>query len=70
MALVAKNPLADAGDIRDPDSIPGSGRSSAEGKGHPLQYFCLENPIDKGASLMGSQREESMGSQNKVSGFS
>ena len=33
----------------DPDSIPGSGRSPGEGNGNPLQYFCLENPIDRGA---------------------
>ena len=29
--------------------IPGPGRSSVEGNGSPLQYFCLENPMDKGA---------------------
>ena len=33
----------------DPDLIPGSGRSPAEGNGNPLQYSCLENPIDRGA---------------------
>ena len=33
----------------DPGSIPGSGRSSGEGNGNPLQYFCLENSIDRGA---------------------
>ena len=31
-----------------PGSIPGSGRSSAEGNGNPLQYSCLENPVDRG----------------------
>ena len=30
-------------------SIPGSGRSPGEGNGNPLQYYCLENPTDKGA---------------------
>ena len=30
-------------------SIPGSGRSPGEGNGNPLQYFCLENPMDRGA---------------------
>ena len=35
--------------VGDPDSIPGSGRSSGEGNGNPLQYSCLENPIDRGA---------------------
>ena len=34
---------------RDPGSIPESGRSHAEGNGNPLQYSCLENPIDGGA---------------------
>ena len=34
---------------RDPDSIPGWGRSPGEGNGNPHQYSCLENPIDRGA---------------------
>ena len=46
---VVKNPPANAGDIRDAGSIPGSGRSPVEGKGNPLQYSCLENPTDRGA---------------------
>ena len=49
MALVVKNPPANAGDIRDTGSIPGSGRSPGEGNGNPLQYSCLENPMDRGA---------------------
>ena len=44
-----KNLPAKAGDIRDMGSIPGSGRSPGEGHGNPLQYFLLENPIDRGA---------------------
>ena len=44
-----KNPLAGAGDIRDKSSIPGSGRSPGGGHGNPLQYSCLENPMDRGA---------------------
>ena len=32
----------------EPDSIPGSGRSLGEGNGNPLQYSCLENPMDRG----------------------
>ena len=36
-------------DAGDPGSIPGSGRSSGEENGNPLQYSCLENPMDKGA---------------------
>ena len=46
MALVVKNPPADA---RDAGSIPGSGRSPGEGNANPLQYSCLENPMDRGA---------------------
>ena len=38
-----------AGDIRDAGSIPGSGRSPKEGNGYPLQYSCLENPMDREA---------------------
>ena len=49
VALMVKNPPADAGDIRDTGSIPGSGRSSGGGYGNPLQYFCLESPMDRGS---------------------
>ena len=45
VVIVAKNPSANAGDIRDACSIPGSGRSPEEGNGNPLQYSCLENPM-------------------------
>ena len=48
VALVEKNPPANAGDARDMGLIPGSGRSPRGGNGHPLQY-CLENPMDRGA---------------------
>ena len=44
VALVVKNPPANAGDLRDAGSIPGSGRFPGGGHGHPLQYSCLENP--------------------------
>ena len=44
VALVVKNPPADAGNIRDTGLIPGSGRSPEGGHGNPLQYSCLENP--------------------------
>ena len=47
--LVVKNPPANAGDVGDADPIPGSGRSPAGGSGNPLQYFCLENSMDRGA---------------------
>ena len=42
--LVAKNPPANAGDVRDMGAIPGLGRCPGEGNGNPLQYSCLENP--------------------------
>ena len=58
MALVVKNLPANAGDIRDVGSIPGSGRSPGEGNGNPFQYSCLENSTDGGAG-----RLQSMGSQ-------
>ena len=46
---MGKNPPADAGDRRDMGSIPGSGRSPGGGHRNPLQYSCLENPMDRGA---------------------
>ena len=49
VALVVKKLPPNAGDIRDTDSIPGSGRSPGGGHGNPLQYSCLENPMDRGA---------------------
>ena len=44
-----KNRPANAGDIRDSGSIPRLGRSPGGGHGNPLQYSCLENPMDRGA---------------------
>ena len=49
VALVVKNPPANAGDIRDMSLIPGLGRCPGGGHGNPLQYSCLENPMDRGA---------------------
>ena len=49
VALVVKNSPANAGDISDASSIPGSGRSPGGGHGNSLQYSCLENPMDRGA---------------------
>ena len=49
MVLVVKNPPANAGDIRDVDSIPATGKSPGGGPGNPLQYSCLENPMDREA---------------------
>ena len=46
---MVKNPPANAGNIRDVGFIPGLGRSPGGGHGNPLQYSCLENPMDRGA---------------------
>ena len=46
MAQTVKRLAYNEGDL---GSIPGSGRSSGEGNGTPLQYSCLENPVDRGA---------------------
>ena len=49
VVLVVKNPPANAGDRRDAGLTPGLGRSPGGGHGNPLQYSCLENPMDRGA---------------------
>ena len=46
---MVKTPPANAGDIIDASSVPRSGRSLGGGHGNPLQYSCLENPMDRGA---------------------
>ena len=46
MAQTGKESVCNAGDL---GSIPGLGRSSGEENGNPLQYSCLENPMDRGA---------------------
>ena len=46
---MAKNLPTNAGDVRDMGSIPESGRSLGGGHGNPVQYSCLENPVDRGA---------------------
>ena len=61
VVLVIKNPPADAGDEKDASSIPESGRSARGGHGYPVQYFCRENLMDRGAwrackESMGLQR--------------
>ena len=45
---MVKNPPSNVRDIRDAGSIPGSGRFPGGGNGNPLQYSCLENPLDSG----------------------
>jgi len=49
VVLEVKDPCANAGDISDTGSIPVSGRSPGERHGNPLQYFCLDNSMDRGA---------------------
>ena len=56
---------ASAYNAGDPGSIPGSGRSPGEGNGNPLQYSCLENPMDGGAAVHGVAK-----SQTRLSDFS
>ena len=60
VALVVKNKTkqnlpAHAGDVRDAGSIPGLGRSPGGGRSNPLQYSCLENPMDSRLQSMGLQ---------------
>ena len=65
VVLVVKNPPDNAGDVRDMGSISDSGRSPEGGHGNPLQYSCLENPMDKetggpqsiGSQIVGHDRE-------------
>ena len=49
VVLVVVNASANAGDVRNTCSIPGLRRSPGGGHGNPLQYSCLENPMDRGA---------------------
>ena len=51
VALVVKNPSANAGDVKDSGSIPGLGRSPRGGHGNPFQYSCLENPCGQRSLL-------------------
>ena len=56
---MVKNLPGSAEDVRDTGSVPGLGISPEGGDGNPLQYFCLENPLDRGAGVLqsiGSQR--------------
>ena len=61
MALVVKNPSANAGDIKHVDSIPGLGRSPGKEHGNPLQYSCWRIPQTEE-----SGRLQSMGSQSQT----
>ena len=65
MALVVKNPPANAGDIRDAGLITGMGRSPGGGHDNPLQYSCLEHPMDRGAWESMVHRVTKSGTQMK-----
>ena len=65
MSLAVKNPPANAGDIRDTVSIPGSRRSPGGGHGNPLQYSYLENPMAREAWWAIVQRVAKSGTQLK-----
>ena len=54
MTVVVKNPPASAGDLTNVGLIPGLGRSSGGEHENPLQYSCLENPMDRGAGRLQS----------------
>ena len=58
---MVKNPPANAGDVGDTGSVPGSGRSPGGGNGSTLQCSCLENPMDRGAWWV-----QSLGSQSQT----
>ena len=57
---MVKNLPANAGDIRDAGLIPGLGRSPGGRHGNPLQYACLENPMDRGAWCTWGHKELDM----------
>ena len=57
--LVIRNVPANAANVKDTSSIPGWGRAPGKGNGNTLPYYCLDNPMDRGArqaTLMRSQR--------------
>ena len=58
VALGVKNPSADSGDRREAGSTPRSGRSPGEGNANPLQYSCLDNPMDRGYSPWGHKESD------------
>ena len=67
MAVLVKNPSANPGDIRDTGLIPMLGRSPGGQHGNPLQYSCLENPMDRGDwQSIGLQRVRGLSAQESV----
>ena len=67
---MVKNPTANTGDIRDVSLIPGSGSSPGGGHGNPLQYSCLENPMDRGAWWATVHRVAELDTTEAIYGFS
>ena len=61
VALIVKNSCTNAGDLSEPGSTPESGRSPGGGHGNPLQYSCLEHPMDGGAWWAIVHRSQRMG---------
>ena len=61
MALVVKHQPANAEDVKDAVSTPGLVRSPGEWNGNPLQYSCLENPVDRGAWWAAAQGSQKVG---------
>ena len=64
--LMVKNLPTNARDVNDASLVPGLGRSPGGGNGNPLQYFCLENPMDRGvwwATVHGVTKELDMTEQ-------
>ena len=64
MVLVVRNLPANAGDVRGAGSIPGLGRSPGGGRGNPLQYYCQENSMDRGAWQTLQRTLQSIGLQS------
>ena len=64
---MVKNPPANAGELKDASSIPGLGRFPGEENGNPLQYSCLEDPMDREAWQATVHRVTKSGTQ--LSGF-
>ena len=67
---MVKNPPANTGDIRDVSLIPGSGSSPGGGHGNPLQYSCLENPMERGAWWATVHRVAELDTTEAIYGFS
>ena len=61
MAQWVKNPPANAGDAEDMGTSPGLGRSPGQGHNTPLEYSCLENPMDRGAGRLHSIESQRAG---------